>query len=268
MELTDRQKNEIDYHRQHAMECSRILTRPMDYSVLDDPSRRRFNEYWRTFERVKSIGVTDKKVLVVGCGFGEDALRLAKLGAVVHAFDLSPEVLSIARQLAERERLDVEFQQCPAESTPYRDSMFDCIFVRDILHHVSIEETMREIARVSKPGADFILNEIYSHSATNVVRHSGVVDRFLYKRMQRFVYGGAKPYITADEKKLDERDIDIICRAVVPDEWLYFNLMVTRIVPGKSDLASKLDKYILAALGPASRYLAGRVVMFGRIRKS
>ena len=50
----------------------------------------------------------EKNVLVVGCGFGDDALYLAKLGANVCAFDLSPDSLSIARALAEREGLMVK----------------------------------------------------------------------------------------------------------------------------------------------------------------
>ena len=51
------------------------------------------------YEYLVNCGLMDKRVLVVGCGFGDDALRLAKLGAKVNAFDLSPDSLEIARSL-------------------------------------------------------------------------------------------------------------------------------------------------------------------------
>jgi 2-polyprenyl-3-methyl-5-hydroxy-6-metoxy-1,4-benzoquinol methylase len=40
------------------------------------------------FKFLTSLDLRHKKVLVVGCGFGEDTLRLAKLGGDVYAFDL------------------------------------------------------------------------------------------------------------------------------------------------------------------------------------
>ena len=64
-------------------------------------------------------------VLVVGCGFGSDALRLARLGASVSAFDLSPDSLQIARDLAARESLQITFDEMPAERMRYKDSSFD-----------------------------------------------------------------------------------------------------------------------------------------------
>jgi len=77
--------------------------------------------------------LTNKKVLVVGCGFGEDALNLAKAGAEVHAFDLSPESISVAKQLAEREQLEISFREMTAENLDYEDGFFDIVIARDIL---------------------------------------------------------------------------------------------------------------------------------------
>ncbi len=152
VELTERQKNELEYHRKHAKDNEAILSKPFSWDVLDRPSRRWGNAYWQMYAYLSGLNLAGKRVLVVGCGFGDDALRLAKLGAEVHAFDLSPDSLSIARSLANREGLSIAFDQMPAETLKYASDFFDCIVARDIFHHVDVPRAMSEVCRVAKPG--------------------------------------------------------------------------------------------------------------------
>jgi SAM-dependent methyltransferase len=49
-------------------------------------------------------------VAVPGCGRGHDARFLARRGYRVLGFDFVPEVIRVARELAERERVDVTFE--------------------------------------------------------------------------------------------------------------------------------------------------------------
>ncbi len=125
MELTERQRSELEYHQQHARKKQQLLTEPFSWDVLDRPCRRWWNAYWSMYAHLVRLEMAGKTVLVVGCGYGKDALRLAKLGATVHAFDLSPDLLSIARALAKREGLRVFFDEMPAESLTYDDNCFD-----------------------------------------------------------------------------------------------------------------------------------------------
>ncbi|GGY88116.1 class I SAM-dependent methyltransferase [Pseudoduganella plicata] len=187
--LTERQRNELAYHRQHAREHEDMVRRPFSFDVLDRPGRRWWNGYWQMYAYLLTQDLRGRRVLVVGCGFGEDALRLARLGAQVTAFDLSPDSLAIARRLAAREGLVIDFGQMPAECLIYADDSFDCIVARDILHHVDIPAAMREIRRVARPQALLVVNEIYSHSLTDTIRRSRFVEAFLYPRMQRLIYG-------------------------------------------------------------------------------
>jgi len=46
----------------------------------------------------------------------------------------------------------------------YENDYFDIIVARDILHHIEIPESVSEIIRVSKSGAVFCFNEVYSDS--------------------------------------------------------------------------------------------------------
>ena len=130
----------------------------------------------------------------------------------------------------------VEFSQMPAESLGYDSNSFDVVIARDILHHVDIPPAMQEIQRVAKPGAVLVLNEIYSHSVTELVRRSGPVERVLYPAMQKYIYGDRKPYITKDERKLSESDIrEITSQLHRIRSTKYFNFLVTRLFPDRYD---------------------------------
>jgi ubiquinone/menaquinone biosynthesis C-methylase UbiE len=267
-QLTQRQRRELEYHRTRAQEHRQLLSQPVSWDVLERPGTRWWNAYWQMFAFLVGCKLQGKSVLVVGCGFGDDALRLAKLGARVSAFDLSEDSLSIARQLATREGLDVAFDQMPAEALTYADNSFDFIVARDILHHVDIGKTMRELVRVAKPGAMFVVDEIYSHSITDKIRHSSLVTRTLYPRMQQRIYGEGTPYITEDERKLNELDLAQICQPLGPFVLReYFNFVVTRLIPERSDWHAKVDRAVLSALRPVARFLAGRVLFVAPFRK-
>ena len=269
IQLNDRQQRELEYHREHAKEKIDCLDQPFSWSVLADPSRRWWNAYWQMYAYLRTLDLQRKKVLIVGCGFGDDALRVAKLGAEVYAFDLSPESLAIAKKMAARERLTITFAEMPAESLAYEDGFFDYVIARDILHHVDIDEAMREIIRVAKPQAILVVNEIYSHSITNRIRNSDWVESFFYPRMRRFIYGTNKPYITSDERKLTESDIKKIhkhLRSMELDK--YFNFLVTRLFPDRFSWIARVDRMLLKCLRPFASILAGRVLFAGRIAKA
>jgi ubiquinone/menaquinone biosynthesis C-methylase UbiE len=267
-ELTDRQRRELDYHREHARLHQHILGSPFSWEVLTKPERRWWNAYWAMYEALLSFDLSGKKVLVVGCGFGDDALRLAKLGATVSAFDLSPDSLEIARALASREGLEVDFREMPAERMLYPDDSFDLVLARDILHHVDISKTMREIVRVSKVDALLVVNEIYSHSLTDKIRHSNLVEKILYPKMRRLIYGPGEPYITEDERKLDESDLKEIAKPLQPRLFTkHFNFLVNRVIPDRFESIAKLDRILLRMLRPIGHMLAGRVLFSARIKK-
>ena len=266
--LTERQKREVEYHRDRAKDHEIRLSKPFSWDVIDHPSRRWWNAYWRMYSYLIKLDLRGKKVLIVGCGFGDDALRVAKLGAEVYAIDISPESLLIARKMSRREGLDIVFEEMPAETLKYKSDYFDCVIARDILHHVNIPLVMGEIRRVSKVGAILLINEIYTHSFADRIRHSRPVEQWLYPAMQRFIYGPGKPYITEDERKLTEKDLFEIKRLVkVCDLVDYFNLFVTRIVPDRFEILSKIDRLLLISLKLFGRFLAGRILLAGHISK-
>ena len=266
MQLTGRQQREIEYHRQRAQTYAHdVLTRPLPYDAIDGHQRRWWNAHWEMYGYLRPR-VAGKQVLVVGCGYGEDAIRLAKCGARVSAFDLSAESLAIARKLGAREGVQVNFSECPAEQLCFGDAAFDVIVARDILHHVDIVRTVPELERVSRPGALWVLNEIYSHSITDRIRRSRMVEGLLYPAMRRFIYQSDTPYITEDERKLSETDIRLITAPMRISMRRYFNFVVTRILPDRWTALCAIDRLALMTLGPIGTWLSGRILMAGNVK--
>lgn len=266
--LNQRQRNELEYHREHARENAAILDRPFDWDVLDDPSRRWWNAYWMMFAWLIKLDLKGKRALVVGCGFGDDAIRLARLGADVHAFDLCADSLAIAAALAQREGVAPSFAVMAAEALNYDHNFFDVVLARDILHHVDIPHALAEISRVSKPGAILLVNEIYSHSFTDRIRNSRPIQDWLYPMMQRFVYGGDKPYITQDERKLSESDVQrIVGRLATIEKQAWYYFLAKRIFPERYEILAKIDRMLLIALKPLGHLLGGRVMILGHLQK-
>jgi len=100
------------------------------------------------------------------------------------------------------------------------------------------------------------------------VRHSRLVEKMLYPRMQRHIYGPDAPYITEDERKLSEADVRAIKAPLSDVRFVeYFNFLVTRVVPDRYDTLAKADRLMLMALKPVAGLLAGRILFAGTIGK-
>ena len=265
-ELSQRQRREIEYHKDHARQYAEKY-RSIDFAVVSFTERRWWNAYWEMYRHIAHADMHGRKALVVGCGFGHDAILLAKLGAQVSAFDLSAELLAIGQDLAARYELNVDFQQMPAERLSYQDGEFDFVLIVDILHHCDVPRALSELARVSKPGATWVIDEIYTHSALQLVRESTVIMRFVYPLVSQLLYAG-KPYITDDERKLDERDVAEIRHWIRADRIDYYEAIVKRFVPVRGRALSKLDRLLLVGLRPVAPLLGGRFVMSGVLERA
>lgn len=263
--LTDRQRREVEYHEAHAREFARDYER-VDYELVTSPRRRWWNQAWSMYDELLRRPLQGRRALVVGCGFGDDCFRLAKAGADVHGFDLSPALLAVGREVAQREGLRIEFSQMPAERLDYPDAYFDLIVVRDILHHVEIAAALAELRRVARPGARMLVNEVYTHSTVDRVRHSRFVREILYERMVRLVYGVERPYITEDERKLDERDMRLVRDALDVDFERHFDFLVNRVLPSHVTLLNVVDYLLLNLSQPLARRLGGRAMVAGVVR--
>jgi ubiquinone/menaquinone biosynthesis C-methylase UbiE len=116
-----------------------------------------------------------KKVLEIGCGRGVGTeIILERFGACeVHAFDLDPEMIEIARRRLQRfgqERLRISVGD--AERIDAAADSYGSVFDFGIIHHIpDWQKAVTEVARVLKPGGKFYFEEVTKKG----------LDRWLYR---------------------------------------------------------------------------------------
>jgi SAM-dependent methyltransferase len=144
-------------------------------------------------------------ILDVGCGAGSlDRLLARRLGAAnaITAIDTNPFLLSEAASLARAEGLDrfIRFAPGNAETLPFADRSFDCIFSITVLEECDADRALAEMVRVAKPGGrvgvvvrSIDLPQWWNVSAPDALRDrmttppqsvaaKGVADASLYRR--------------------------------------------------------------------------------------
>ncbi len=94
-------------------------------------------------------------ILDLGCGQGNDSIRLARLGLEVTGIDLSENAINSARERAEVEHLKVDFRQMDMSlGLGFPDSSFDVVLANLSLHYFSLERTtfvLQELKRILEP---------------------------------------------------------------------------------------------------------------------
>ena len=130
-------------------------------------------ENWKTFaplamtttpsaaKLVRFAGVRpNQRVLDVGCGTGVVAITARRAEAVVTGFDLTPELLAVAKENAAIAELDdITWKQGDVESLPFRDGEFDVVLSQ--FAHIFAprpEVAIKEMLRVLKSGGRIAFN--------------------------------------------------------------------------------------------------------------
>jgi len=136
--------------------------------------RRRYGEtapvYERRYEQIqreKYEIVTENlprvsKVLDLGCGTGMLLDELARRGEFVVGIDSSPEMLELAR----KRRGSLALVLADADHLPFIDRSFDAVVSVTLLQNMpNPAATVREVARVMKPGGIVIMTTLrHKHS--------------------------------------------------------------------------------------------------------
>lgn len=108
----------------------------------------------------------DIQALDLGCGRGEVAVQIAKLGADVTGIDISRESLSRAQKLAEEHGVDgrVALQEGNAEQLPFDDDSFDLAVSAGVMSFVDFDRTVAELARVVRRDGTAVILDTLGHN--------------------------------------------------------------------------------------------------------
>ena len=150
MSATDRQSSERAFHDQQAQQRAATFHRyPRELCFQDDTYLD--HETWirPAFRQLGDLRGLD--VLDYGCGHGMAAVVLARQGARVTAFDLSPGYLDEARRRATANGVSIPLVQADGERLPFADGSFDRVWGNAVLHHLDVPKAGRELFRVLKP---------------------------------------------------------------------------------------------------------------------
>jgi SAM-dependent methyltransferase len=153
-----RLSSERAFHDRQARGRAALLAGPAAALRFEDDTYLDHETWIRpAFDRlgdVRGLGVLD-----YGCGHGMAAVVLARRGACVRAFDLSPGYLEEARVRAAANGVPVEFVQADAERLPFADASFDRVWGNAVLHHLDVARAGRELFRVLAPGGRAVFCE-------------------------------------------------------------------------------------------------------------
>lgn len=92
--------------------------------------------------------IKGKRLLEIGCGLGEASVYFAKKGADVTASDLSGGMLKVASELAKKHNVNIKTLKSRSDKIEAEDGYFDIVYAGNLLHHVDIDSTLKEVSRV------------------------------------------------------------------------------------------------------------------------
>ncbi|MEM6623537.1 MAG: bifunctional 2-polyprenyl-6-hydroxyphenol methylase/3-demethylubiquinol 3-O-methyltransferase UbiG [Pseudomonadota bacterium] len=103
----------------------------------------------------------DKDVLDLGCAGGFMAEALVERGARVTGIDPAEQAINAARAHAAGNGMEIRYDVGVGEALPYADDSFDVVVCVDVLEHVrDLNDVMKEVARVLRPGGMFLFDTI------------------------------------------------------------------------------------------------------------
>lgn len=152
-------------------------------------------------------------VLDIGCADGLSSFDIARFDVEVIGIDISGEAIRLASERAEHENYgNVTFMVADADSLPIADRAMDCVLCYGSLHHVPApEQTLREAARVLKPGGSYLGVE------NNTTPLRPIFDALMRLRPIWLEEAGAEAQIGSKElhRWTDGNDLAIDTRATV-----------------------------------------------------
>ena len=243
MSATERQSSEQVFHDQQARQRAATFVRQPQELQFEDDSYLDHETWIRpAFEQLDpSQGLN---ILDYGCGHGMAAVVLARRGACLTAFDLSPGYLDEARRRAWANGVGIHFVQANGELLPFADRSFDRIWGNAVLHHLDVRIAGRELFRVLKPGGLAIFCEPWGENS------------LLNWARQCLAYPGKAR--TLDEQPLRLQQVALL-REIFPSVEVsgYQLLAMARRLLGRGqmvDYLGKCDAMLLAKFPALERY--------------
>lgn len=156
-------------------------------------------------------------ILEVGCGQGTDAILISRYTHHVVAIDVSLNALKVATTLSLMKigSEKISFIAADAEYLPLRRGLFDVVFCKDVLHHVSNPvSTVLEMKRVAKKDGKVVAIE------ANAYNPEMIFIGLIYFSVDKGVFKNTKTRLVATFKRAG-----LSCVSVEETEFLPRHLL-------------------------------------------
>jgi len=105
---------------------------------------------WRTHDTLKHFKGID--LLDIGCGGGLISVPMENLGANVTGVDASGENIKVAKNYAQKNKLNIKYIHSTAEKIATQEKRYDVILALEIIEHVADYQLfLRSIKKLLKP---------------------------------------------------------------------------------------------------------------------
>ncbi|HTH61133.1 MAG TPA: class I SAM-dependent methyltransferase [Paraburkholderia sp.] len=201
--------------------------------------------------------VAGLRVLDAGCGPGIRSEQMARAGANVHAFDVTPEMVALAKTRCAGLAVDVTEGDLAKPLPWLADASFDRILCSLALDYVErLVPVFAEFARVARPGAALVFSLAHPMRDWIDTRTHGSRTYFETARfgMHWSGFGEPKPYVEAYRRPLSD-----ILNGLADGGWLLDRVVEPLPQPQMKDVAPAL----YADLSRSPAFLCVRAVRRG-----
>ena len=251
-------QNELAYQSVQADKERESVKRTPDELV----ERYRTCQNWRT-HRVECVirfltMNQPQHICDFGCGSGEMACRLGRLGYRVTGLDVSPALIDLARERAKLDGVEdrVSFIVADGASATLPKNEFDAVLAMSVIHHLPLEAGLDTLEGLLKPGGRIAFQEPVAFlKGLQWLRDRTPVEKD----------------VSPDERQLSMAEVQRIHERFEVEEMRYYHFLtrLSRLMPYKLALATApLLRWIDAALLsiPGVSKFSGAVVILGRKR--
>lgn len=225
----------------------------------DDPCSRRYRKRYLYDPVFDSIDLSGKKVLEAMCGSGQITEYLVEKGAQVTGLDISEEMINQFRvKYNSNEAICASILNSDIETSSY-----DAVVVVGGLHHIhpNVNQAVKEIYRILKPGGDFVFVEPHQGSFFDAIRKFWYKrDRFFEKNEAAIDVEGMREFVDDGFHVVKERYVGNFAYLLV------LNSMIFRIPVWFKPYYSRVLEIIESALG-FMRFKAVTCICVGHWRK-
>jgi ubiquinone/menaquinone biosynthesis C-methylase UbiE len=163
-----------------------MLLNSVEYALMNNPIRSAIQRGFEARRLLRMGGpMHGGRALEIGCGRGVGTeIILDVFGAdTVHAFDLDPRMVELARERLRPRGKSARVWVGDASVIAAPDATYDAVFDFGIIHHVPAwRVVLAEIRRVLKPGgqlyAEEVLAPFIAHPLTRRLLEHPLADRF------------------------------------------------------------------------------------------